>query len=147
MAYALGLKQSTFNKYLNERCDKLWKLLPKILMLYPSVSREWLYFGEGEIFQSITHNTEVNGAVLGNLFMQLQNHFIQLQNDVRRIENDVACIKGITEKSFSYGANHPSGQMVRPEMPNHHAAHTRNASGNVTHADQSLDNKGLFLKP
>lgn len=46
----LGKAQSVFNAYLNEqRQNNLWPLLPLILELYPDVSREWLYFGEGEM--------------------------------------------------------------------------------------------------
>ena len=138
LAKALGIKQSTFNKYLNERCDKLWRLLPKILELHPSVSREWLYFGEGEIFQNITAKTVTNEAALSHLFMQLQNCFIQIQNDFRRIENDVTCIKGIAEKHFSSGAHHPSGHLAGQELPTLHAVHTRNSSGNAPPSDPSL---------
>lgn len=48
LAANLGLKQSTFSGYLNaRRQDLLWPLLPKILELYPEISRQWLYFGEG----------------------------------------------------------------------------------------------------
>lgn len=50
---ALGLSQSRFNGYLNEtRQNNLWPLLPQILELYPDVSRDWLYFGEGEMIAS-----------------------------------------------------------------------------------------------
>ncbi|MBO4312525.1 MAG: hypothetical protein J5828_05960, partial [Desulfovibrionaceae bacterium] len=27
----------------------LWRFLPKILELYPDISRDWLFFGEGEM--------------------------------------------------------------------------------------------------
>ncbi len=50
---ALGLSQSRFNGYLNEtRQNNLWPLLPQILELFPDVSRDWLYFGEGEMIAS-----------------------------------------------------------------------------------------------
>lgn len=50
---ALGLSQSRFNGYLNEtRQNNLWPLLPQILELYPDVSRDWLYFGEGEMLSA-----------------------------------------------------------------------------------------------
>ena len=50
---ALGMSQPRFNGYLNEtRQNNLWPLLPQILELYPDVSRDWLYFGEGEMIAS-----------------------------------------------------------------------------------------------
>ena len=48
MARRLGMPQRTFQGYLNaKRQDNLWPVLPKILELFPRVSRQWLYFGEG----------------------------------------------------------------------------------------------------
>lgn len=53
LAEKLGKGQSRFNAYLNEtRQNNLWPLLPQILELYPDVSRDWLYFGEGEMIAS-----------------------------------------------------------------------------------------------
>ncbi|MEI3478555.1 MAG: hypothetical protein V8Q84_04900 [Bilophila sp.] len=52
LAEKLGFKQATFSGYLNEkRQDNLWPLLPKILLLFPSLSRDWLYFGEGPMLK------------------------------------------------------------------------------------------------
>lgn len=53
LAEKLGKGQSRFNAYLNEqRQNNLWPLLPQILELFPDVSRDWLYFGEGEMIAS-----------------------------------------------------------------------------------------------
>lgn len=53
LALALGLAQSRFNKYMNTKSQRnLWEYLPKILRLYPQLSRDWLYFGEGEMLKS-----------------------------------------------------------------------------------------------
>ena len=42
------MPQRTFQGYLNDkRQDNLWPILPKILELFPRISRQWLYFGEG----------------------------------------------------------------------------------------------------
>ena len=52
LAEKLGFKQATFSGYLNEkRQDNLWPILPNILELFPSLSRDWLYFGEGSMFK------------------------------------------------------------------------------------------------
>ena len=51
MARRLGMLERTFQGYLNEkRQDNLWPLLPRILELYPRLSRQWLYFEEGPMF-------------------------------------------------------------------------------------------------
>lgn len=56
LAKRLELTLSTFNGYLNEkRQDNLWPLLPKILELYPQLNRDWLYFGEGEMYATDEH--------------------------------------------------------------------------------------------
>ena len=53
LAARLNKGQSLFNAYLNEkRQHNLWPLLPQILELYPDVSRDWLYFGEGEMLSA-----------------------------------------------------------------------------------------------
>ena len=55
-AKKIGCQQSTFNGYLNEQGQtKIRKvLLDAILTTYPQVSREWLYFGEGEMLKGQT---------------------------------------------------------------------------------------------
>lgn len=48
LAEMLEIKQNTFSGYLKlERQDNLWPLLPRMLALFPRLSRNWLYFGEG----------------------------------------------------------------------------------------------------
>lgn len=48
MARRLNMPQRTFQGYLNDkRQDNLWPILPKILEIFPRISRQWLYFGEG----------------------------------------------------------------------------------------------------
>ena len=53
LAERLGLKQQTFCGYLREdRQNNLWPLLPRIIVLFPQLSRDWLYFGEGEMLST-----------------------------------------------------------------------------------------------
>jgi len=53
LAKQLNIKQTTFNNWFSsQRQDYLWPTLPRILELYPHLSRNWLFFGEGEIFDS-----------------------------------------------------------------------------------------------
>lgn len=50
LAKKLGLSQQTFSGYLKaERQNNLWPLLPQMLVQFPEISRDWLYFGEGEM--------------------------------------------------------------------------------------------------
>lgn len=48
LAEMLEIKQNTFSGYLKPgRQDNLWPLLPRMLALFPRLSRNWLYFDEG----------------------------------------------------------------------------------------------------
>lgn len=51
-AKQLGILPQTFNNYTNfDGQQKIRKvLLDKVLLVYPQVNRDWLFFGEGEIF-------------------------------------------------------------------------------------------------
>lgn len=52
-AKRLGIGQTTFNGYFSkERQKNFWEILPSILKEFPFVSRDWLYFGEGEILKA-----------------------------------------------------------------------------------------------
>lgn len=51
MGTSLGMNPRTFSGYLQAaREHNLWPLLPKMLEVYPQISREWLYFNEGEMY-------------------------------------------------------------------------------------------------
>lgn len=51
LAEGLGLRQPQLNGYLSKKSEKnLWEHLPRILALYPQVSRAWLFHNEGEMF-------------------------------------------------------------------------------------------------
>jgi len=53
MAKQLDVKQTTFNSWFTrDRQEYLLPVLFKILKLYPHISREWLFFGEGEMIKS-----------------------------------------------------------------------------------------------
>ena len=52
-AKQLNIKQTTFNSWFSrDRQDYLLPVLFKILEFYPHISREWLFFGEGEMVKS-----------------------------------------------------------------------------------------------
>lgn len=61
-AKSVGLSQQTFNNYLNsEGQQKIRKtLLDTILSVYPQINRNWLYFGEGEMFTSENSGAQMN---------------------------------------------------------------------------------------
>ena len=59
LAAMLELPQRKLNGYLNEVSQKnLWAHLPRILQIFPQVSRDWLYFGEGSMFPPQTQGNE-----------------------------------------------------------------------------------------
>ncbi|MDR2935122.1 MAG: helix-turn-helix domain containing protein [Candidatus Adiutrix sp.] len=53
LAKQLNIRQTTFNNWFSSgRQHYLWPALLKILEIYPQVSRDWLFFGEGEMRRS-----------------------------------------------------------------------------------------------
>ena len=53
LAKQLNIKQTTFNSWFApDRQNHLWPVLFKILDYYPHISRDWLFFGEGEMLKS-----------------------------------------------------------------------------------------------
>lgn len=50
LAAILGLRQNQFNGYLNPTSQRnLWEHLPAMLEAFPHISRDWLYFDEGNM--------------------------------------------------------------------------------------------------
>ena len=50
-AESLSIHPRTLNGWMSaERQDNFWPVLPKILEVYPRLSRQWLYFEEGPMF-------------------------------------------------------------------------------------------------
>lgn len=83
LAEKLGKGQSRFNAYLNEqRQNNLWPLLPSILELYPDVSRDWLYFGEGEMIAAANPTPEQ--------FSELQHENQQLRNELEALKKELS---------------------------------------------------------
>ena len=55
LARSIGMSPQTFAGWLRlTRQDNLWPALPAILSAFPQVSRSWLYFDEGEPFDTET---------------------------------------------------------------------------------------------
>ena len=83
LAEKLGKGQSRFNAYLNEqRQNNLWPLLPGILELYPDVSRDWLYFGEGEMIAAANPTPEQ--------FSELQHENQQLRDELEALKKELS---------------------------------------------------------
>ena len=61
LAKQLNIRQTTFNSWFSRyRQDCLWPTLFKILQLYPHISRDWLFFGEGSMLESETGGLSVS---------------------------------------------------------------------------------------
>ena len=116
LAEKLGKGQSRFNAYLNEqRQNNLWPLLPSILELYPDVSRDWLYFGEGEMIAAANPTPEQ--------FSELQHENQQLRDELEALKKELSetnrlyknvsarlILGDSTEDSASSSAKTASGQ-------------------------------------
>ena len=87
MAKQLNIKQTTFNSWFSrDRQDYLLPILFKILELYPHISREWLFFSEGEMLK-----TEMEGPLISQkrekeLLLKIE----QLSGFLIKLENQVA---------------------------------------------------------
>lgn len=101
-ARTIGAQQTTFNGYLNrEGQRKIRKaLLDEILIAYPKVSRDWLYFGEGEAF----HEGVAKSAPTLGRVAELEAQVNQLQEelaDERRLSRQLTAkllIDGVGDK-------------------------------------------------
>lgn len=79
MATLLGIQQRTFNGYLSpDRQDNLLALLPRILQEYPQISREWLYFDEGDMYggggPQKPPTPHIDAALLQQVMEMLEEH-------------------------------------------------------------------------
>ena len=84
LARQLDIKQTTFNSWFSrERQDYLLPILFKILELYPHISREWLFFGEGAMFKSETEGPLISQSREKELLLKIE----QLSGLVIKLEN------------------------------------------------------------
>lgn len=80
-AKKIGCPQTTFNGYLNEKAENKirFSLLQNILVVYPNISRDWLFFGEGPIFQE--HDTNADNILAARIEA--------LENEVKRLQKKI----------------------------------------------------------
>ena len=84
LARQLDIKQTTFNSWFSrDRQDYLLPVLFKILEFYPHISREWLFFGEGEMVKTELDGPPVSQSREKELLLkieQLSGLLIKLEN-------------------------------------------------------------------
>lgn len=89
LASMLNMPVSTLNGYLNaKRQNNLWPLLPRILDFLPQVSRDWLYFGEGDMFTSAARSASADDAKDVELELLRENRELLKENRELRSELD-----------------------------------------------------------
>jgi hypothetical protein len=73
LAKQLNIKQTTFNSWFSRsRQDNLWPILFDILKLYPYISRDWLFFGEGALLESETGGPTVSQSREKELLLRIE---------------------------------------------------------------------------
>ena len=86
MAKQLNIKQTTFNSWFSrDRQGYLWPALLKILELYPHLSRDWLFFGEGEMIRSEMAGPPVSQSREKELLLKIEllsSLLIKLENQM-----------------------------------------------------------------
>jgi len=87
LAKQLNIKQTTFNSWFSrKRQDNLWPVLMEILKLYPYISRDWLFFGEGSMLRSETGGPSVSQEREKELLLKIE----QLSGLLIKLEHQVA---------------------------------------------------------
>jgi hypothetical protein len=90
LAKQLKIKQTTFNSWFSrERQDHLLPNLMAILKLYPHISRDWLFFGEGEMLKSDENRPMVSKGREKELLLKIE----QLSTLLVRLENQGAAAR------------------------------------------------------
>ena len=86
MAKLLNIRQTTFNSWFSrDRQNYILPSLFKILELYPHISRNWLFFGEGEMIKAEMEGPPVSQSREKELLLkieQLSGLLIKLGNHV-----------------------------------------------------------------
>jgi hypothetical protein len=87
LAKQLNIRQTTFNSWFSRsRQDNLWPVLFEILKLYPYLSREWLFFGEGAMLESETGGLSVSQSREKELLLKIE----QLSGLLIKMENQAS---------------------------------------------------------
>jgi hypothetical protein len=87
LAKQLNIRQTTFNNWFSpDRQHNLWPVLFKIHGLYPHISRDWLFFGEGEMVKSELEGPPVSSNRERELLLKIE----QLSGLLIKMEHQAA---------------------------------------------------------
>jgi hypothetical protein len=90
LARQLKIRQTTFNSWFSrERQDCLSPHLMPILELYPHISRDWLFFGEGGMLKSDEKGPMVSPGREKELLLKIE----QLSTLLVKLENQGAAAR------------------------------------------------------
>ena len=151
LAFELNIPQTTFNGYLSEkRQDNLWPLLPKILVLYPELSRDWLYFGEGQMLKADGEKTDSSYPPLSKptaptpaanynselerenvqlkILLQVKNELLEAKNELIATKNQLILAQQENKRLVESVFDDAAPTETRRDNPQH-ATSDRSASG------------------
>jgi hypothetical protein len=87
LARQLDIRQTTFNSWFSsERQEHLFPVLFKILELYPHISRDWLFFGEGAMLKSEMEGPSISQSREKELLLKIE----MLSGLLLKLESQVA---------------------------------------------------------
>jgi hypothetical protein len=73
LARQLNIRQTTFNSWFSRsRQNNLLPVLLKIQEIYPHISRDWLFFGEGEMVKSELEGLPVSQSREKELLLKIE---------------------------------------------------------------------------
>ncbi len=141
LAEMVGAKQNTFNRYFDlENQDKLTPYLWKILELFPDISRDWLFFGEGEMTAGSPEGDNAAVTPVPSSAQSDDQESLTLEERVAKLENELEHI---------YRAMDNRVVTIRRQAPIHQfpgSLVNTNKTGNDKSALLGLENNGIAAK-
>lgn len=98
LASALGIPQQKMSLWGNKLSQRnFWEYLPNLLKAMPEVSREWLYFEEGEMFKrdnpNIQSEENIKSSALQETIRQQSETIHQQAETIRKLTDELLSIR------------------------------------------------------
>ncbi len=90
LAKKINIHVATFNRYFTpDQEDKLRSCLWDIHKIFPEISRDWLFFDEGEMFLTSNNNSFLSDKELEKKNIELQNELFEERKLNRKLQSEL----------------------------------------------------------